>query len=332
MDKREAITASNLGPVVSLLTWIMAATVLIAVGIKFTLSSILPRRRNREDIPLLIATILSIGFTVSLSIAVPNGIGRHQDTLSTQQLESLQKAVYAADILVVLISCCVQISVLLFLHEITPDLLHHWMIYCTAAVIILFTIASFFVAVFPCHPPRVWEILGTQCVDQLSFWQAFAGVNLVVELVLVLLPALIVYPLMMERKRKTIVITGFAARLVAMGAFIAQIIEARALKSERVDRTFQSWKFLITMIFVQGLSIITVCIPYIRNLLVGMESGMIQTGHFRLQSRHGTERSLRLQHITTTNGTPSKMSTNASSNSTTRVEPASSQRTKDGPG
>ncbi|KAI6081283.1 hypothetical protein F4821DRAFT_249690 [Hypoxylon rubiginosum] len=293
MDKREAITASNLGPVVSLLTWIMAAAVLIAVGIKFTLSSIIPRKRNREDVALFLATAFSIGFTVSLSFAVPNGIGRHQDTLSSHQLESLQKAIYSADILFVLVSGCVQASVLVFLYEITADSLHQLLIIGIASFLAMLLISAFFVVVFPCRPSHVWEIMGDQCINQLSFWEAFAGVNLVIESALILLPVVMVYPVMMDRRKKVIVISGFAARLLVIGAFIAQIYEAQSLKSQLIDRTFDSWKFLLTMVFVQGLSIITVCIPYIRNFLLGIESGMIQTGHFRLPSRPGSDTPLR---------------------------------------
>lgn len=57
MDKREAITASDLGPVVSLMTWILEAAVVIAVGVKFTLSSIIPGERRREDGVLILATV-----------------------------------------------------------------------------------------------------------------------------------------------------------------------------------------------------------------------------------------------------------------------------------
>lgn len=74
-----------------------------------------------------------------------------------------------------------------------------------------------------------------------------------------------------------------------MGAFAVQIFEAQSLKPHVLDRTFYSWKYILTTVFVQGLSIITVCIPYIRNLLLGIESGMIQTGHFRLQNRHDVD-------------------------------------------
>ncbi|KAI1373487.1 hypothetical protein F4677DRAFT_448315 [Hypoxylon crocopeplum] len=325
MDKREAITASNLGPIVSLLTWIMAAPVVIAVGIKFTLSSIIPGKRHNEDAALLLATVFSIGFTISMSLAVPNGIGKHQDTLSPQQLELLQKAVYSTNILFLLVSSCVQASVLIFLHEVTPDRLHQRFIIGMAGFITLFFIPSLFVASFPCHPPNVWEVLGVQCIDQLSFWEAFAGVNLVVESALIIFPVFVVYPLMMERRRKTIVISGFAARFLVIGAFAAQIYQAQCLKSHPLDRTFHAWKYLLTMVFVQGLGIITVCIPYIRNMLLSMESGMIRTGHFRLPSRHGADTEIALQPI------PSgKMSTNLSSDAGANLEePTTSHRKKD---
>ncbi|KAI0015392.1 hypothetical protein F4780DRAFT_773572 [Xylariomycetidae sp. FL0641] len=315
MDRREAITESNLGPVVSLLTWITAAAVIIAVGIKFTVSSIRPGKRNREDIALFLATAFSIGFTIALSLAVPNGIGRHRDTLSTHELEVLQKALYSADIFLVLVSICVQASVLIFLHEITPERAHQIWIYGIAAFLTLFFVPSFLVAINPCRSPNVWEVMGGHCIDQLSFWQTFAGVNILIEIALVLLPILMVYPLMMEGRRKAIVVSGFAARLLVIGAFTAQIYEAHLLKSHTLDRTFHVWKYLLTMVFVQGFSIITVCIPYIRNMLLGMESGMIQTGHFRLPSRHGYDIELRLPTISS-----GETSTGLSSNSGVTAE------------
>ncbi|KAI0429702.1 hypothetical protein F5Y09DRAFT_342357 [Xylaria sp. FL1042] len=77
MDKREAIAASNLGPVVSVLAWIIQASVVIAVGIKFPLSSIIQGKRNREDFALFLGTAFSIGFTISISLAVDKPTTSH---------------------------------------------------------------------------------------------------------------------------------------------------------------------------------------------------------------------------------------------------------------
>ncbi|KAJ8128325.1 hypothetical protein O1611_g5308 [Lasiodiplodia mahajangana] len=305
---REAVTASNLGPIVSILTWIIEASVIIAVGIKFTLSSVIPRKRNKEDVALFLATAFSIGFTVSISLAVPNGVGRHQETLSISQLESLQMAVYAADILFVLVSGSVQASVIIFLHEVTPSHAHQRVIKAMAGFIALFSVSTFVVAAFPCHLPQVWELLDLECIDQVAFWEVFAGVNIIIESALVLFPIFVIYPLRMNRKHKAILITCFAARLIVVGTFVVQLYQAQSLRMQLYDQTFHAWKYLLATVFVQGLSIITVCIPYIRSLLLGMESGMIQTGHFRLPSRPSGEAQFSL-HSTPTRGTSSNTDT-----------------------
>ncbi|KAI0397607.1 hypothetical protein F5Y17DRAFT_464631 [Xylariaceae sp. FL0594] len=289
MDRREAITASNQGPVVSVLTWIIQATVAAALAIKFTLSSIIPGKRNREDIPLSLAAAFGVGFTIAISLAVPRGIGRHEATLSQGDLESLQKALYASNILFVLVSASAQASVLFLFHELTPDRTYKRAIAFLAVFIALFATAALLVAIFPCRPPRVWEILADRgCgVNQVVFWQAFAGVNIAVEMALVLFPVFVVLPLKMKTGRKAILISCFAARLVVIASFAVQIYEVQTLKPSTTtprDRTFPYWRFTLATVVVQGLSIITVCIPYIRNLLLSIESGMIQTGHIRLGS------------------------------------------------
>ena len=65
------------------------------------------------------------------------------------------------------------------------------------------------------------------------------------------------------------------------GAIGAQLSQLSTL-GDAMDLTRSSWPFYLSTEFVQDLSIITACIPYIRNMIVGLESGMMQTGDFRL--------------------------------------------------
>lgn len=94
-----------------------------------------------------------------------------------------------------------------------------------------------------------------------------------------------------------------------IGAFAVQIHEAQRLRSRLSDWTFHSWRYFLVVVFVDGLSITTACVPYIRNLLLNMESGMIQTGHVKLPGRHGRDIELPLQPSTT-----DKMATTSSGN------------------
>lgn len=69
-----------------------------------------------------------------------------------------------------------------------------------------------------------------------------------------------------------------------IGAVIAQLDLLNKLRDSK-DITFDSWSYEISTQFVQNLSVITVCIPYVRNVLVELESGLLQRGAFHL---HGT--------------------------------------------
>lgn len=66
-----------------------------------------------------------------------------------------------------------------------------------------------------------------------------------------------------------------------MGAIIAQLtllIQQR----DTSDATFDTWSYCVSAQFVQTLSIITAFVPYIMNELLGVGSGMFETGHFGL--------------------------------------------------
>ena len=72
-----------------------------------------------------------------------------------------------------------------------------------------------------------------------------------------------------------------------IGAAIAQLYLLNKIR-KTTDITFDSWSYQICTQLVQNLSVITVCIPYIRNVLVGLKSGMLQTGAFHLRKLSAT--------------------------------------------
>ena len=72
-----------------------------------------------------------------------------------------------------------------------------------------------------------------------------------------------------------------------IGAVIAQLYLLNKIR-KTTDITFDSWSYQICTQLVQNLSVITVCIPYIRNVLVGLESGMLRTGAFHLRKLSAT--------------------------------------------
>ena len=72
-----------------------------------------------------------------------------------------------------------------------------------------------------------------------------------------------------------------------MGSIIAQLTLLNR-KRDTNDTTLDTWPYQLSAQFVQNLSVITACVPYIKNVLLGVESGMFQTGRFRLATLRKT--------------------------------------------
>ena len=102
--------------------------------------------------------------------------------------------------------------------------------------------------------------------------------------------------------------TNRSSRVI--GAIIAQLVQLNRLRRSG-DVTFDSWPYHLCTQVVQNLSVITVCIPYIKNFLLGLESGMIQTGDFRMRktSNKSTPNNGSLPHSNSRRHGPVEVST-----------------------
>lgn len=72
-----------------------------------------------------------------------------------------------------------------------------------------------------------------------------------------------------------------------IGAVTCELVyRNRAAGSQ--DRTFTQWPVVICSQFVQALSIITACIPYLKPFFVSLETGMIRTDDARRMESKST--------------------------------------------
>lgn len=70
-----------------------------------------------------------------------------------------------------------------------------------------------------------------------------------------------------------------------IGAVTAELV-VRNMGADSADRTFTSWRVVICSQFVQALSIITACVPYLKPFFSSLETGMIRADDSRrLESR-----------------------------------------------
>lgn len=126
-----------------------------------------------------------------------------------------------------------------------------------------------------------------------------------------------------------------------IGAIITQLtllIQQR----DSSDTTLDTWSYYLSAQFVQSLSVITACVPYTKNVLLGLESGMFQTGHFGLatlsKSPHRTQehdssaaRSVNTTatgtHALRSQQTPDQITHDTVPNRTPQIRPLSAENT-----
>ena len=89
----------------------------------------------------------------------------------------------------------------------------------------------------------------------------------------------------MPTKKKFVIASVFVARILVSGAVMAELV-FRNKGANSSDRTFAPWTVVICSQFVQTLSIITACVPYLKPFFSSLETGMIRADDSRrLESR-----------------------------------------------
>ncbi|KAF6241499.1 hypothetical protein HO173_000209 [Letharia columbiana] len=271
------------GRIVNVISWILLCVMVLTVGTRAATKWTLIRRLEGDDVLALIAFTFSIGQTVALSEAIANGLGEHLGTLSPSQVRNFQQSVYAADLLYIVVLWSAKTSVLLLVRQITPVALHKRITLYVGCGLALWAAVAILAAAVQCHTPHVWQFLDNQCFDRYAFWIYLGISSIVGDTVLIVIPIAIFWNVQIDRRRKATVCGCFASRILVIVATGLQLgFSGRAHGS--TDLTLDLWPPALCTQFVQNLSIMTACVPYLKPFYLGLESGMIRTDDLR---RHG---------------------------------------------
>ncbi|KAK6949240.1 hypothetical protein Daesc_009314 [Daldinia eschscholtzii] len=233
-----------------------------------------------DDTMIVASLVFSIAQTIAASIAVGNGLGRHQDTLSGDNIIAFQKSYYAANVLFVASQAFSKLSVIFFIRVISPINFHRILTWILIGATLAWALTSILVLIFQCDPPGTWEILGDECIDQDSMWNYINTVDIVLDFCLIWLPFVVVWKLQTHLQRKITVISCFATRILTIAALIWQMIESQTVSNHQ-DATFTYWLIGVAMTLAQNLGIMTASAPYLKPFLDSLESGMIRSDDLR---------------------------------------------------
>lgn len=272
-------TTPNPGRSVSVVTWFLLAVATIAVLTRLFTKRAVSRRLNADDGLVIISLLFDIGAGIAVSFQAANGLGKPKSALNEAQIQIFSKSGYAVGFLHLATLCFAKLSIIVLLRLLSPSKLHQRLGMWIGIFIATWGAVSEIASAFQCGLPDAWNSFGNTCYSRTSFWRSVSVINILTDLALIFLPFYIIQGLKMRLIQKSIVLACFSSRALDIALTVVQLTYTSAFHSS--DITLHLWKWTLCTQIVQCLTIITSCVPYLRPLLEGMQSGMYMSDELR---------------------------------------------------
>ncbi|KAL9014490.1 MAG: hypothetical protein Q9173_000870 [Seirophora scorigena] len=202
------ITPGDHGPFVVVTTWVKMCLMVL------TLAARLATRRNwsRDNITITVAAVVSILYSVVVHIAVNHGLGRHRAAIGNRKFYVYSRARYATQVLEIIILCLSKSSLLLVFLRLTPSRPAITALRLFAVSILLWGFAASFALLFQCDRPQTWDLTPSRCHNQDIIYYSNGVVNILSDVVITALPAVLLFKVQISRERKLAVFGIFAVR------------------------------------------------------------------------------------------------------------------------
>ncbi|KAE8350628.1 hypothetical protein BDV28DRAFT_35225 [Aspergillus coremiiformis] len=234
-------------------------------------------KRKTLVVALLLSTLLSsIVSGATVSLAATRGLG--QSSLSAvdseNQLSGLQQAIYISDIFHVLTLGLGKIALMALFGMILSGTGRTGVALIVEGFLILWTVTMMIAISLECHPPEVWNLVSGTCLDA-ALWTYFGATNIVIEALLLLIPSVVVYRLHMQLRKRLVVIGCFSVRILDIIVSAIQLHYVEAFDA-RSSLPVDLWPWIMCSQVLQTVTIISACVPYLREFLEAFPSGMFQ--------------------------------------------------------
>ncbi|KAJ4391023.1 hypothetical protein N0V93_004636 [Gnomoniopsis smithogilvyi] len=268
-------------------TLLLLAT--LFVGLRFLARHIKNIPYGPEDWTCFLALIALCGCSALNYTMVANGLGRHADTLPTSQLVTCLKCLLALECMYNVTMVAVKISFCFLYLRLFPMLKYR--IWAIAGFVLTLGCTFIIVGLLQCTPmEKIWmpTVEGT-CLNTTAIFLANAGLHIVSDIALLLLPVTQVIKLRVELVVKLSLVSIFM-----LGAFvsIASIYRIKTILAvSNTDITFTFSNSNIWTMIEMSCAVISTCLPCLRPLVAKI-SGAFATMSSRSISRSRKARSV----------------------------------------
>lgn len=266
------ITASDHGPAVVVATWIMMCLMVLAVIARFG------TRFNfeKDGVAICVACVLSMCQSVTVHLAANYGLGRHRENLNAGRYAHYSKAVYASQILKIIIYYLAKLSLALVFVRLTPVKRMRRILWPFILFLTLWTGAAIITHAVQCPLPKPWDLTANGCLNQEALYLTYGNINILTDIVIILLPVAILWDVQIKSSQKRAICSVFVIRIVVC---IASALELASL-DEYFHNADKPWSNVDPTIWGQvsvNLSIITACIPLMKPLFNMLQFSLIDS-------------------------------------------------------
>ncbi|CAK3899103.1 related to integral membrane [Lecanosticta acicola] len=226
------------------------------------------RKVGLDDLVITLAVLFSIVLTVTMGEQVKYGMGRHDDTISTEDNVKNLVWFWASVWIYYPALCFTKLSILLQYLRIFPERNVRIACYALMGLIVAWTLWAFFSALFACQPIRsFWDkSVPASCLNRLAVWFANASFNILTDIMTALLPLPVLNSLNLPKRQKIILMVVFGLGGVTCVISILRLSALYAI-SKSSDVSWDNPLAAIWSSLEVNVGILCSCLPTLKGLV-----------------------------------------------------------------
>ncbi|KAK1640783.1 hypothetical protein BDP81DRAFT_478400 [Colletotrichum phormii] len=221
-----------------------------------------------HDVVLLFATSLLLSQTICIIVACKFGLGRHQNTVDSHDLDTFHKTFYISTLLAIATAASTKISLCLLIHSINNHGRLNLANKILFGIIGAWAISGILMASFQCSPPQPWLATTVEkCPGREGIFLYNGIMDIATDVYLCLLPVAMMWKVQTTLKRKMMVVALFTTRIIIPIITIPRLVYTHTLVTSYTDTTWHAVHHVIWLQVSLGMSILTACIPSLKGVI-----------------------------------------------------------------
>ncbi|KAH9864417.1 hypothetical protein J1614_010351 [Plenodomus biglobosus] len=274
----------------------------VIVAMRLYTRFFLVRCSGLEDYCIILAMVSTIGFTMCIGFQVKTGMGHHFEDIAPAETVKSLKAFWVSLIFYGTSLGFQKISMLVQYLRVFTTRKFQIACWVMIAFVAIYSTWTVFGNAFSCIPVRAFwtKEPGAKCIDQYAVWFTNAGINILQDFLIIIMPMPVIRSLNLGRRQK-----GALFAIFAVGGFVCIVSILRlpqiAAISNSTDPTYDNAPAATWSCVEANVGIICACLPLLRPLVTRLVPGIFSSRRRtdsapRLYSTIGTSRRRTAQH------------------------------------